>query len=177
MVKVLLFRITVLCAPYESEVSVTFRSQRIRLCVNRSSRNFYANRLDTFQFLKISSLNGFAPKCEGFRPERVQDIWCNHVHDDFTFIAGDERYGCPGTLARLLSPKISSQQMVDPSFTEYVLETEDWNHQFPLFLTLAQGSRIRVPEESVEFFFSIAHLISGFQSFPRPTFQSFLPRL
>jgi hypothetical protein len=77
------------------------------------------------------------------------------LQGEFTFIVGSERFNCPRIVAEFLSRRIFNAHLVDQSITEYVVQTPDPAKQFKLFLSLGEGSTIRVDESTSAFFVSI----------------------
>lgn len=66
------------------------------------------------------------------------------IDHDYTFIVGSTRYECPLFVACLLSPRISSILVTDPTMREFVIETEDASGYFGEFLSLGWGSTLEV---------------------------------
>jgi hypothetical protein len=87
------------------------------------------------------------------------------IHENFIFICGGHRYKCSMPLARLLSPKICFLHSIDPSVTEYTIKTKDVNNQFPLFLSLVQGSRIHVDASHFQFLCSLSRELCNYDLF------------
>jgi hypothetical protein len=78
------------------------------------------------------------------------------IQDDFLFVVGGERYARPRIVAEFLSATISVITSVDYSTSEYIVGTEDLASQFQLFLSLWQGSTIRVGRSTCEFFLRLS---------------------
>jgi hypothetical protein len=80
----------------------------------------------------------------------------NNIQENFVFIVGGQRHKCPRILAEILSPRLSLFHSVDPSITEYVVQNQDLNGEFHLFMSLGSGSTIRVTTANLEFFLSLS---------------------
>jgi hypothetical protein len=87
---------------------------------------------------------------------RMRTVWVNDVEDDFVFLVGDKRYDCPRIIPELLCPTTSVQHSVDPSITQYIVETNQVNEDFELFQSLCAGSAIRVTDANRAFFLSLS---------------------
>jgi hypothetical protein len=86
----------------------------------------------------------------------MNHVRINDVQDDFVFIVGDERHRCPPIISEILSPRIGILRCIDASTAEYVVETKDLEHQFRLFLSLGQGSAIRVNRRNCGLFLRLS---------------------
>jgi hypothetical protein len=76
--------------------------------------------------------------------------------NDFDFIVGESHYLCSWYVASFLSPKICRNYLIDPTQTEFIVETPDPNHQFPEILSLGRGETIDLTSSTLSFFISIA---------------------
>jgi hypothetical protein len=76
--------------------------------------------------------------------------------NDFDFIVGENHYLCPWYVAAFLSPKICRNCSIDPTQTEFFVETADPNHQFFEILSLGRGETIDFTTSTLSFFISIA---------------------
>jgi hypothetical protein len=72
------------------------------------------------------------------------------------FVVGGSRYDCPRIIADSFSPTVSLQHSVDPSITEYIVNTNDMNEYFDLFKSVWEGSAIRLPEANRPFLVSLS---------------------
>jgi hypothetical protein len=90
------------------------------------------------------------------RATAMKNIGIRNIEGDFVFIVGGERYACPRIIAEFLSSRISLLGSVDPSNSEYVVETEDLSKQFKFFLSLGQGSTVRVAHAAFRFLLRIS---------------------
>jgi hypothetical protein len=54
--------------------------------------------------------------------------------NDFTFIVGESRYCCLSFIASFLSSRICRLQAIDPTFSEFGIETKDPHHCFTTIL-------------------------------------------
>jgi hypothetical protein len=85
----------------------------------------------------------------------MKNLLISKQHNDFTFIIGDRRYECSWIVADFLSPKLANLHSVDPSITEYIVETIDSETKFATFLSLGCGSTIVIQEEDRKFLLSL----------------------
>jgi hypothetical protein len=93
----------------------------------------------------------------------MRNIAQSKAENDFTFIIGDASYKCPWFVATFLSPRIGQLRSMDPTVTEYVIETEDPEHQFEEFLSLGRGDFIEVSERSRQFLISVSSELGNFE--------------
>jgi hypothetical protein len=83
--------------------------------------------------------------------------------NDFTFSVGQHSYKCPWFVADFLSPRIGRLHSTDPTLNEFVIQTEDPEHQFEQFLLIGAGGSINVNESSSDFFGSVASELGNFE--------------
>jgi hypothetical protein len=71
--------------------------------------------------------------------------------DDFTFVFGGKRYGCPSFIAEFLSPRISRLRSIDATVCEFIIEDDDSAHDFADILSLASGASLSVTDATYKF--------------------------
>jgi hypothetical protein len=71
-------------------------------------------------------------------------------------------YGFPLIIADFFSRTVCLQRSIDPSITEYIVETKDVNGYFALFESLLEGSPIRVTGANRRFLLSLSHEFGNF---------------
>jgi hypothetical protein len=76
----------------------------------------------------------------------MKTVGINSIPENFVFIVDGHRYDCPTIFADFFSPNICLQHSVDPSITEFIVETKDMHANFELFKSLLEGATIRVTE-------------------------------
>jgi hypothetical protein len=76
----------------------------------------------------------------------TKDPIIGDVQGAFVFVVGGERFNCSRIVAQFLSQRICNSHRIDPSITEYVIDTLDLKEEFKLFLSLSEGSTVRVDE-------------------------------
>jgi hypothetical protein len=86
----------------------------------------------------------------------MANIAPSKTENDFTFVVGDDSYQCPWFVADFLSPRIGHLHSLDPTINEFVIETEDPEHQFASLLSLGRGESLAVPEPNLPFLASVA---------------------
>jgi hypothetical protein len=86
---------------------------------------------------------------------RKNHMGINDISEDFVFVVDDKRYSAPRIIAHLLSSIVCLQHGVDPSITEYFVQTKDLTEQFQLFMSLGDGSPIEVAEANRVFFLNL----------------------
>jgi hypothetical protein len=93
-----------------------------------------------------------------FSSKGLPNIPCSENRNDFDFIVGENHYPCPWYVAAFLSPKICRNCSIDPTQTEFIVETSDSNHQFDEIVSLSRGETIDFTSSSsrLSFFISIA---------------------
>jgi hypothetical protein len=82
----------------------------------------------------------------------MTNIRIDDPQNDFTFVVGANSYSCPRVIAEFLSSRIRLLHWLDPSISEYVVETNDPSDQFNRFLSVGQGSTIDVTEGNQDLF-------------------------
>jgi hypothetical protein len=75
----------------------------------------------------------------------------NIIQENFVFIVDGHGYDCPMIFADFFSPNICLQHSVDPSITEFIVETNDMHVNFGLFKSSLEGITIRVTEANRRF--------------------------
>jgi hypothetical protein len=93
----------------------------------------------------------------------MANIAPSKTENDFTFIVGHDTYQCPWFAADFLSPRIGQIHSIDPTVNEFVIETEDPDHQFEQFLHFGHGFGIEVNETNCRFLLSIASELGNFE--------------
>jgi hypothetical protein len=83
----------------------------------------------------------------------IKSVVVNEIQEDCEFVLGGKGYTCASIRARVLSPRIRLSHSVDPSITEYVVETPNLNDEFHLFLSLGSGSTIPIAQSNRFFLF------------------------
>jgi hypothetical protein len=94
----------------------------------------------------------------------IKNTWVSDLQEDFVFISGGRTYHCPRILSHFLSPKLRLLHSVDPSILEYIVETEDSDGLFGMFLALGTGS-IDVTERQSDFFISLSRELGNISAF------------
>jgi hypothetical protein len=84
---------------------------------------------------------------------------------DFTFVVGDDEYGCPSLIAEFLSPRVHFLRSQDITIHELRIETDDPKHLFECFLVAGFGHEIEVKAEDVGFFRSVCRELCNFEFF------------
>jgi hypothetical protein len=118
-------------------------------------------------------------------PTDLVRVKAGKSQDDFSFLVGDECYGCPSAVAELLSPKITQFRMSDFALTEFRIESPDPLSWFGQVLSLGRGSPINVDESNRRFFLSVFHELSNSDLYfsildvfeGGPTFSNVIDRL
>jgi hypothetical protein len=54
----------------------------------------------------------------------------NDIPHDFTFIADLRSFKCHRIVARVIGPNVSLLHLIDPSISEYIVETKDFDKHF-----------------------------------------------
>jgi hypothetical protein len=86
----------------------------------------------------------------------MRTVGINNIQDNFVFVVGGKMYDFPRIRAEFLSPRGCVQHWIDPSITEYIVETNDVNGYFAIFKLLSQGSAIRVTWANRAFLLSLS---------------------
>jgi hypothetical protein len=89
-------------------------------------------------------------------PKGLANIPQSKEGNDFTFVIGDMTYSCPWYVAAFLSPKICALYQIDSTTKEFVVHTEDGNHNFEAFLSLGDGAQVVVSSSNLDFFCSVS---------------------
>jgi hypothetical protein len=76
--------------------------------------------------------------------------------ETFTFVVDGARHSCRSIAASFISPVVARIRSIDPSSTEFFIDTPDPDHEFSSFLSLACGTTIKVTQGAHPFFRSIA---------------------
>jgi hypothetical protein len=84
----------------------------------------------------------------------MKNISPNSIQHEFSFNVVSWSYHCSPMIAQVLAPSISALCSLDASISEYSVETRDLSGQFPLFLSLGNGSAIQINEANCAFFLS-----------------------
>jgi hypothetical protein len=87
----------------------------------------------------------------------------HNPEEDFKFVVGDRRYGCPWFIAAFLSPKISSLLTVDGTLKEFILETVDAQECFGEFLSLGSGCEVAIDDHNQSFMISVSRELCNFE--------------
>jgi hypothetical protein len=69
---------------------------------------------------------------------------------------------CPQIVAEFLSPNVCLRDSVDPSITEYIVETKGVSGYFELFMSLCVRSTIQVTEANHAFLLSLSRRFGNF---------------
>jgi hypothetical protein len=86
----------------------------------------------------------------------MKNIILDKIGEDFVFVVEGKGYKCPSFIAEFLSTRVSLCHSIDPSITDYIVETPDSNDQFKLFMSLGSGSAIPVTRANLDFFLSLS---------------------
>jgi hypothetical protein len=86
----------------------------------------------------------------------IKNITIDNIQDTFEFVVGGQEYQCPRVLAGFLSPRVCLYHSVDPSITEYVAKTPDFNGEFHSVISLGSGSAIPITRANRDFFLSLS---------------------
>jgi hypothetical protein len=93
--------------------------------------------------LVISSMKPLEVKLTG---NGMANIPKSKSKNDFEFIVGNNRYGCPWFVADFISPMVGQLHSSDPSVDEFHIDIGDAEEHFENFLTLGFGSTLDVSE-------------------------------
>jgi hypothetical protein len=76
----------------------------------------------------------------------------------FIFVVGDIRHHCSPIIAQFLSPQACLHLSVDPSMSEYVVETKSLNDEFHIYIFQSSGmvQRLKFQMKIVILLFSFA---------------------
>jgi hypothetical protein len=85
------------------------------------------------------------------------------MENDFTFIVGERHYHCPHFMAAFLSPRVARLHAIDPSVSQFIIETVDSNEQFDEFLALGRGSGLNRTDANHLFLSAIACELCNFE--------------
>jgi hypothetical protein len=94
--------------------------------------------------------------------KQMRTVGVNDIEDNFTFVVGGKTYDSSRIIAELVLPTACLGHSVDPSITNYIVETNDCNGNFELFQSLCTGSTIRVTEANRVFLLSLSREFGNF---------------
>jgi hypothetical protein len=83
--------------------------------------------------------------------------------NDFTFVVGDVCYSCAWYVAAFLSPRICALHKVDSTTNEFVVHTEDRNHEFEQFLSLGYGATLALTSANRSFFSGVSEELGNIE--------------
>jgi hypothetical protein len=86
----------------------------------------------------------------------MSNIRKNDTAHNFSFIVGRRHYVCPCVIADFLSPKIARLHFANPTIPEYVVETDDPNHDFHVFMALGKGENVAVAPAAFSFLLALS---------------------
>jgi hypothetical protein len=87
------------------------------------------------------------------------------IQNDFEFVVGGHRYGCPWFVADFISPAVARLHALDTSLSEFCIEIDGPHEQFNQWLSLGFGSTIQVSEANLSFFCSICRELGNIEAY------------
>jgi hypothetical protein len=73
----------------------------------------------------------------------------------FDWIVGSTRFRSTWMCAEVWCPKIAKLRAIDPSITEYIVETPDAKNEFHIFLEISEGYEVRLDKSNSEFLLNL----------------------
>jgi hypothetical protein len=93
----------------------------------------------------------------------MANIATSKTENDFSFLVGDTAYSCPWFVANFLSPRVAHLHSIDPSVDQFVIKTDDPDHQFKEILSFGRGLAVDVNETNRAFLASVASELGNYE--------------